>query len=909
MPAQGGSAPPPPVVNPPTITNVASTTSYTAASVTWNASSQSGISNSTFVYGLTTNYGSNGSIIGSYQVNLSGLSTSTIYYFKISVTSQDGQAEYSSYFRTAIPPPDVTAPVISNVAAVPGVTTSSISWQTNEQADSQVNYGITVAYGSTVSDTNQTLSHTLSLSSFLPNTTYHYRVISVDSSGNSANSSDQTFTTLKDNVAPPDVSNLQLTADAGAISLSWTNPDVNVITDFTGVVVVRKVGSPSANVSDGATVYSGTGQSFVDSNVVANTNYFYTVFSVDTSVNYSSGAYTNGQLVVVTPPPPEPAPTPEPSPTPEPAPTPGPSVGSVGSVVTTTIVTTTSEIPTPTVPSFLKIEASAFVFLTGNNRIRLIPDANRTITGLAYFPLTVELPKKNLAALPIRLSLKFNGNEQHQMAYNSATETYVSTVTFGSQGLHRLHVEMDYGAGQLDTLDFTVNALNYGFVNDNSGALKDVQIFLFHDGGARFEADVFGETNPIFTEDGGSFGWMVPNGRYFIVANKENYYERKFPIFSVENNTVNPNIFLIKKPPSLAEAIDPNASIGKNVANVAGNLAVKTKVRVEQTVQSIVDTAKVVEEVKKNPEVKKTARVAAPTAVSVVAVSTVTLVSWADVVSLLRFLFLQPLMLLGLKRRSGWGQVYNALNKLPVDLATIRLVHAETGRILQSKVSDKKGRYAFVVDPGSYRLEVSKTNLVFPSALLKDLKSDGRRIDIYHGENIIVTAEDAMITANIPLDPAGEFRKPIRIVLEKIGRRLQAVLSWVGLLVTIASLYISPKWYVWLLLILHVGISLGFKRIAKPPKIKSWGIVYDAGSRKPLPKTVARLFSSQFNKLVATQITDSKGRYYFLAGDNHYYVTYDHPEYQARRTEVINLEGKEAEPITVNVGMSKETKN
>lgn len=92
---------------------------------------------------------------------------------------------------------DVTPPVISNIAA--GNVTANdavISWNTNEASDSQVEYGLTAAYGST-SLLNPALvtAHSVALSGLTKNTTYHYRVLSQDASGNLAASGDQTFQT------------------------------------------------------------------------------------------------------------------------------------------------------------------------------------------------------------------------------------------------------------------------------------------------------------------------------------------------------------------------------------------------------------------------------------------------------------------------------------------------------------------------------------------------------------------------------------------------------------------------------------------------------------------------------------------------------------------------------------------
>jgi len=94
---------------------------------------------------------------------------------------------------------DTSSPAISNVSA--GSLSSSgatITWSTDESATSQVEYGLTTSYGTTYpssDSTADTTSHSVTLSSLSANTLYHYRVISTDSSNNTATSTDATFTT------------------------------------------------------------------------------------------------------------------------------------------------------------------------------------------------------------------------------------------------------------------------------------------------------------------------------------------------------------------------------------------------------------------------------------------------------------------------------------------------------------------------------------------------------------------------------------------------------------------------------------------------------------------------------------------------------------------------------------------
>jgi hypothetical protein len=98
---------------------------------------------------------------------------------------------------TTPPPPTSTPTVISAVsAATVDASSATIVWSTNTGSDSQVDYGTTTSYdSSTAVNGNSVKSHMQVLSNLTPGTTYHYRVKSKDSSGNTAVSGDATFTT------------------------------------------------------------------------------------------------------------------------------------------------------------------------------------------------------------------------------------------------------------------------------------------------------------------------------------------------------------------------------------------------------------------------------------------------------------------------------------------------------------------------------------------------------------------------------------------------------------------------------------------------------------------------------------------------------------------------------------------
>jgi hypothetical protein len=97
----------------------------------------------------------------------------------------------------------IAPPVISNVAAG-GITGSgaTITWNTDFNSDSQVEYGPTTAYGqSTTLNPALVTSHSQGLSGLNSDTLYHYRVKSKNAPGNLVMSGDFTFRTP--DVTPP----------------------------------------------------------------------------------------------------------------------------------------------------------------------------------------------------------------------------------------------------------------------------------------------------------------------------------------------------------------------------------------------------------------------------------------------------------------------------------------------------------------------------------------------------------------------------------------------------------------------------------------------------------------------------------------------------------------------------------
>jgi peptidoglycan hydrolase-like protein with peptidoglycan-binding domain len=195
-----------PVVNvpdttPPVISGIADTSvTDAAATVVWTTSE---LATSTFEYGTTTSYGSSAALptgaLLAHTAVLTGLAPNTIYHYCIMATDLAGNlaSDCGQSFTTARAAGDTVPPVVSAVAtASVSPTSENVTWATGELADGQVEYGTTEGYGTSSSlDSTLNVSHTQTLAGLAPSTTYHYRVLSKDATGNLTTSPDYTFTT------------------------------------------------------------------------------------------------------------------------------------------------------------------------------------------------------------------------------------------------------------------------------------------------------------------------------------------------------------------------------------------------------------------------------------------------------------------------------------------------------------------------------------------------------------------------------------------------------------------------------------------------------------------------------------------------------------------------------------------
>lgn len=344
-----------------------------------------------------------------------------------------------------------------------------------------------------------------------------------------------------------------------------------------------------------------------------------------------------------------------------------------------------------------------------------------------------------------------------------------------------------------------------------------------------------------------------------------------------------------------------------SASEIAQNVAVQTKAVAKQTVKTVKKTAEVARVVAETPEVQTANKaVVVPTAAAVGVASVTTAANVPQMILYLRFLFTQPFSLINRRRRKQWGMVYNAITKMPVDLAMVRLVDAATNRIVQSRVTDRAGRYQFFAEAGKYKLEVAKDDYNFPPKYLLGKKEDGAIADLYVGAEIVLE-KAGPISFNLPLDPIGVEKTMKQILKESTKKHLASLLSMTGVIVTAVSFVITPTPVVGAFLAVHVGSFFLFRRLSIGKRPKGWGFVKDLFKKAPIERAVVRIFDTQYNKLLETQVTDDKGRYGFLVGKNEYYVMAEHVGHKKFVSQTIAIKDeKEGGIVGVDIALTPE---
>lgn len=255
-------------------------------------------SDSTIIYSVNSDLSSSqqtnvASSVTDHSVSLSGLTQGTKYYYSVRSTdasSNIGNDTNGGVYYTFTTTIDSTGPVIASASIVATASTNSVTmaWTTSELATTQVEYGLTNAYGTTTTrDDALTIQHAVIVNELSESTTYNYRVISRDANGNSTTSSNQTFTTGSSSLIDPTpdvapvISNVLIpVVNDTAATITWTTNENATSQVFYGTTIAY--GNQTA-VNSTLTVQ----HSVTLTSLAAQTQYYLKVRSLDSSDNAS----------------------------------------------------------------------------------------------------------------------------------------------------------------------------------------------------------------------------------------------------------------------------------------------------------------------------------------------------------------------------------------------------------------------------------------------------------------------------------------------------------------------------------------------------------------------------------------------------------------------------------------------
>lgn len=126
--------------------------------------------------------------------------------------------------------------------------------------------------------------------------------------------------------------------------------------------------------------------------------------------------------------------------------------------------------------------------------------------------------------------------------------------------------------------------------------------------------------------------------------------------------------------------------------------------------------------------------------------------------------WLNLLALFGLRqKRYPWGRVLDAISARPLAGALVTIHDQDSyGRVADRAVSDRAGRFGFLVEPGHYSLWVKKAGFTFPSDI---------RPESYRGSRFGI-GNERMIVLDLFVDPL-EIKKRWRASLNRFASRLE----------------------------------------------------------------------------------------------------------------------------------------
>ncbi|MDD3497921.1 MAG: Ig-like domain-containing protein [Candidatus Moranbacteria bacterium] len=221
----------------------------------------------------------------------------------------------------------------------------------------------------------------------------------------------------------------------------------------------------------------------------------------------------------------------------------------------------------------------------------------------------------------------------------------------------------------------------------------------------------------------------------------------------------------------------------------------------------------------------------------------------------------------------AWGIVFDSYTKLPVPDALVQLVDKDRGKMVEQVITDKEGRYGFLIKKGGeYVLKIKKGEY--------EIKSDAGKDSLYGKiySDPISLKEGEVAKINVALEAKGfnwdafsenMLKRYHSFFLRSFSYFLDTVYI-LGFLFSIYAVMNYPNLINYIILILYIGL-LAYK-LVKYYSAKKFGTIIGKESGRPLPFAVIELYDKITKQRLNFTVSDLLGRYYLLADNGEYII-------------------------------------
>lgn len=226
------------------------------------------------------------------------------------------------------------------------------------------------------------------------------------------------------------------------------------------------------------------------------------------------------------------------------------------------------------------------------------------------------------------------------------------------------------------------------------------------------------------------------------------------------------------------------------------------------------------------------------------------------------------------KKRKPWGVVYDSVKKSLLPRVVVRLWNAETGKLVDTVVTDANGIFKLTPKIGKYVIKVALPNYTFPSKLVTS-GTDTGFTNIYFGEVIEVKEETQALMLSIPMDPEkGKMKKQIgkQILsfLEDVVALISPIILIAGFVYSVIVTVMFPITVNYIILALY-ALTFLIKIYVYITKPRLFGTVTSVEGRVMSGLEIG-LFDAEFKNLVARTFTNKQGAYNFVVKNENYFV-------------------------------------